>query len=278
MALESFARAQDSVLISQTQLEVTEEPINGDDAGHMLSTLGIRFVGVSQSESICNDHVLILDSDEYSPCRSTDLFKRGDFAGCSGMVVSDTPEPRWKFHQEPYNEPSNFLIAKPRAVDRPKVLPVKQVAPLIDPRLTNVVNLSSLTVGDLKRTPDVERLVLSLAKQAAETKNLQQQVIAKQATSQVPPQSIAEPIRITGERKPRTNFTEQQKSILNSYLQAHRNCPYANNCDVEKLSRETGLTAKQIRTYFTNQRMRKGSGFAKRGVARTIINAYVPMK
>ena len=56
--------------------------------------------------------------------------------------------------------------------------------------------------------------------------------------------------------KPRQNFTEEQRSILNSYLQAHSNNPYAGSKDVARLVEITGLQPRQIRTYFTNKRMR----------------------
>lgn len=56
--------------------------------------------------------------------------------------------------------------------------------------------------------------------------------------------------------KPRQNFTEDQRSILNSYLQAHSNNPYAGSKDVARLVEITGLQPRQIRTYFTNKRMR----------------------
>lgn len=56
--------------------------------------------------------------------------------------------------------------------------------------------------------------------------------------------------------KPRQNFTEEQRTILNSYLQAHSNNPYAGSKDVARLVEITGLQPRQIRTYFTNKRMR----------------------
>jgi hypothetical protein len=56
--------------------------------------------------------------------------------------------------------------------------------------------------------------------------------------------------------KTRTNFTEQQRTILNGYLQVRQNNPYANASDISKLREVTGLTARQIRTYLTNRRMR----------------------
>jgi hypothetical protein len=70
---------------------------------------------------------------------------------------------------------------------------------------------------------------------------------------QAPP--LADKIEDTG-CKTRTNFTEQQRSILNGYLQVRQNNPYANASDISKLREVTGLTARQIRTYLTNRRMR----------------------
>ena len=54
----------------------------------------------------------------------------------------------------------------------------------------------------------------------------------------------------------RQNFTDQQRKILNAYLQIHSHNPYACPTDIDHLKSKTGLSAKQIRTYFTNKRMR----------------------
>ncbi|KAK8891626.1 hypothetical protein M9Y10_028844 [Tritrichomonas musculus] len=56
--------------------------------------------------------------------------------------------------------------------------------------------------------------------------------------------------------KPRQNFTEDQRNILNSYLKTHCNNPYADSNDIARLVELTRLQPRQIRTYFTNKRMR----------------------
>lgn len=61
---------------------------------------------------------------------------------------------------------------------------------------------------------------------------------------------------LSSKPKSRQNFTERQRTILNGYLQRHSANPYASSNDVDQLVKLTGLQPKQIRTYFTNKRMR----------------------
>lgn len=63
-------------------------------------------------------------------------------------------------------------------------------------------------------------------------------------------------IILSSKPKSRQNFTERQRTILNGYLQRHSANPYASSNDVDQLVKLTGLQPKQIRTYFTNKRMR----------------------
>ncbi|OHT06276.1 hypothetical protein TRFO_25683 [Tritrichomonas foetus] len=57
-------------------------------------------------------------------------------------------------------------------------------------------------------------------------------------------------------QKKRQSFTGKQKAILDEYLRSHMNNPYASIRDIARLSELTGLEQKQVRTYFTNKRMR----------------------
>jgi hypothetical protein len=72
----------------------------------------------------------------------------------------------------------------------------------------------------------------------------------------LPPKILSAPPLEDAGNKTRTNFTEQQRNILNGYLQVRKNNPYANVSDIFKLREATGLTARQIRTYLTNRRVR----------------------
>ena len=51
-------------------------------------------------------------------------------------------------------------------------------------------------------------------------------------------------------------FKIEQKKILNNWFENNLNNPYLKNSDLINLSKETGLTNKQIRTYFINKRIR----------------------
>lgn len=54
----------------------------------------------------------------------------------------------------------------------------------------------------------------------------------------------------------RKNFTEEQRQIMINFIKEHKENPYIDNKSVEKISKETGLSAKQIRIFFTNYRIR----------------------
>jgi hypothetical protein len=74
--------------------------------------------------------------------------------------------------------------------------------------------------------------------------------------SSLPPSRPPEKQSETKKRRGRVNFSEIQRSILNTYLQTHQNTPYPNTLEIAQLREVTGLSARQIRTYFTNRRMR----------------------
>ena len=60
--------------------------------------------------------------------------------------------------------------------------------------------------------------------------------------------------------KNRTNFTPQQRQLLEKFFYEHLDHPYADHRDLEVLEKQTNLSKKQIRIFMTNARMRK---FAK---------------
>lgn len=55
-------------------------------------------------------------------------------------------------------------------------------------------------------------------------------------------------------RKPR--FTKAQRDALNKWYDSHSKNPYPNNYELNRLATLTGLTVKQIRTYYVNRRIR----------------------
>ena len=84
-------------------------------------------------------------------------------------------------------------------------------------------------------------------------------MILSPLTNQVPyelPDGSKNPFQKISCSIKRQNFTDQQRKVLNSYLQNHSSNPYAPSVDIDHLAEKTGLSAKQVRTYFTNKRMR----------------------
>ena len=60
-----------------------------------------------------------------------------------------------------------------------------------------------------------------------------------------------------GKTKNRTNFTSQQRQLLEKFFYEHIDHPYADHRDLELLEKQTNLSKKQIRIFMTNARMRK---------------------
>lgn len=58
--------------------------------------------------------------------------------------------------------------------------------------------------------------------------------------------------------KSRNSFTETQKIILNKWYSENIKNPYLNTSDLLYLTKSTGLSPKQVRTYMTNLRCRVG--------------------
>lgn len=56
--------------------------------------------------------------------------------------------------------------------------------------------------------------------------------------------------------KQRKNFSEDSSKILKNWLLDHRENPYPSPDQINALCKQTGLTSKQIRTYFVNNRSR----------------------
>ena len=59
----------------------------------------------------------------------------------------------------------------------------------------------------------------------------------------------------------RVRFSTKARGILHSWMQAHIHDPYPTDEEKEVLRQKTGLTARQINTWFTNARVR-GMGTA----------------
>jgi hypothetical protein len=57
--------------------------------------------------------------------------------------------------------------------------------------------------------------------------------------------------------KTRKNYTPKQANILTEWARANSDHPYPSTIVIERLAEETNLTSRQIRTFFTNFRMRK---------------------
>lgn len=58
------------------------------------------------------------------------------------------------------------------------------------------------------------------------------------------------------------NFSKRQVGILRNWLQGNLESPYLSMRDYDKLSRQSGLSAKQIQIWFTNARKVRTSFFA----------------
>ena len=70
---------------------------------------------------------------------------------------------------------------------------------------------------------------------------------------------------VVAKTKPKrnTNFTLYQKNILNDWLEKHYYHPYPSDLEKKELTKKTGLTIKQLNTWFVNNRIRN-----------TIISTY----
>lgn len=71
------------------------------------------------------------------------------------------------------------------------------------------------------------------------------------------PQQLQQHLGVKPTAKTRTNFTQQQRQLLDKFFYDHIDHPYVEQKDLEKLERETNLTKRQIRVFMTNARMRK---------------------
>ncbi|OHS95459.1 hypothetical protein TRFO_38468 [Tritrichomonas foetus] len=96
------------------------------------------------------------------------------------------------------------------------------------------------------------------------------QLALKMATNQGIPLSIQQHIKKPFQQKDnehsensgkkgktRSNFTPQQRQLLEKFFYDHLDHPYAERYDLEMLERQTNLSRKQIRVFMTNARMRK---------------------
>lgn len=57
-------------------------------------------------------------------------------------------------------------------------------------------------------------------------------------------------------KKKRKNFTKEQKKVLIDFIEQHKDNPYIDSSGIVKISRQTGLSNKQIRIFLTNYRVR----------------------
>ena len=170
----------------------------------------------NNSPPFYENRILIVQSDEYSiPTRP--WFPVAKFPPLEKWRTDNVPSP--SFYSDASIPEPVLLVCYPEGKRTPAV-------PIITPQ------------PDL----DNERNYLPQDQQTASGVSLQ---------GMDPP--VASPTFDRSERKARTNFTERQRSVLNSYLDTH---PYASATDIENLRELTGLSARQIRTYFTNRRMR----------------------
>ena len=173
------------------------------------------------SSTFSENRILIVDSSEYSIPTRPWL-----------QSVTFAAAPPWKFdHSRPmlYSDarPAEPVLITCGEIRQPPAFPIISPAPSGE----SAPNIA----------PEPPSLTFQITRQVIDTvKNTQQKANEGQLYSK-------------GDRKARTNFTEQQRSVLNSFLQVN---PYASSLDIEKLCELTGLSTRQIRTYFTNRRMR----------------------
>lgn len=103
---------------------------------------------------------------------------------------------------------------------------------------------------------------------AATSTRTRQNTVLPAALVSALPQQIQQHLGVTKPApKTRTNFTQQQRQLLDKFFFEHIDHPYVEHKDLEKLERETNLTKRQIRVFMTNARMRKYPKY--RGVARS---------
>ena len=71
------------------------------------------------------------------------------------------------------------------------------------------------------------------------------------------PNTQFNPENPSSKRKKRSNFTPQQRTLLDKFFFDHIDHPYAEKYDLELLEKQTNLSKKQIQVFMTNARMRK---------------------
>lgn len=65
-------------------------------------------------------------------------------------------------------------------------------------------------------------------------------------------------------QRERKNFTKDQKKVMLDFIQEHKDNPYIDNANILKISKETGLSNKQIRIFLTNYRVRNSCSQKRR--------------
>ncbi|OHT11191.1 hypothetical protein TRFO_01118 [Tritrichomonas foetus] len=117
----------------------------------------------------------------------------------------------------------------------------------------NLTNLENFDSDNHLKIPEI--MIHPQNPEENPDKNFQFQPLPHEIASQIV--ASTKPYQMKNKStKQRQNFTEKQRTILNRYLQTHSNNPYAGSNEVSKLAELTGLQPRQIRTYFTNKRMR----------------------
>ncbi len=186
------------------------------------------------------NRILIVDSDEYSIATRPWLPKVPE-APLEKEMNKWTVFNTTIFSDNEQREPMLISYESEGREKEARVAPDVLITPA-----ANKVPLVSLGLGANARAQG-NALTLSIAKQMI------------QATAKAEQQKMR---GMGPDKRVRINFTERQRSILNGYLQTHQSNPYASSNEIDHLCDMTGLSPRQIRTYFTNRRMRNSKGLS----------------